>query len=201
MAHPIIIQESTFRNYLAALRETFRPAQWRYLEIVLMGLIHCQASRTLSGMLRSLAVLVTVGQLSRFLISPRWSTTRLAEARYRVFGAEVQPLVAAAHATQCLNRPRRPGCYTETVVTGYLILDDSTHVKRWAQAMGGQGWHYSSTDKRTMPGHSLFEGLYVVEGHQYTLDPDRHVLWREEHLDLLALTPPEPGCAQRLRLS
>ena len=37
-------------------------------------------------------------------------------------------------------------------MTGYLILDDSTHVKRYAQAMGGQGRHYSSTDGRTMPG-------------------------------------------------
>jgi hypothetical protein len=175
MAHPIIIQESTFRNYLAALRETVRPAQWRYLETVLMGMIHCQAARTLSGMLRGLAVLVSVGQLSRFLISPRWSTTHLAEARYRVFGAEVQPLVAAAHATQRLNRLRRPGRYPATVVTGYLILDDSTHVKRWAQAMGGQGWHYSSTDQRSMPGHSLFAGLYVVEGHQYPLDPQMYI--------------------------
>jgi hypothetical protein len=175
MAHPIIIQESTFRNYLAGFREAIQPAQWRYLETVLMGLIHCQASRTLSGMLRSVAVLVTVGQLSRFLISPRWSTARLAEARYRMFSAEVQPLVAAGHVTQSLNRPRHPGRPKTTVVTGYLILDDSTHVKRWAQAMGGQGWHYSSTDRRTMPGHSLFQGLYLVEGRHYPLDPQMYI--------------------------
>ncbi len=117
MAHPIIIQESALRNYLGAFRETVHPAQWRYLETVLMGLIHCQASRTLSGMLRSVAVLVTVWQLSRFLVSPRWSTTHLAEVRYRVFAAEVQPLVAAAHGVQSLNRPRRPGRPQATVVT------------------------------------------------------------------------------------
>jgi hypothetical protein len=136
MAHPIIIQDSTFRNYLGAFREAIRPAQWRYFETVLMGLIHCQASGTLSGMLRSVAVLVTVWQLSRFLISPRWSTHGLAEVRYRLFCAEVQPLLAATHETQRVNRPRRPGRYPATVVTGYLILDDSTHVKRWA-ARGG----------------------------------------------------------------
>ncbi len=175
MAHPIIIQESSFRNYLGAFRAAVRPAQWRYLETVLMGLIHCQASRTLSGMLRGVAVLVTVWQLSRFLVSPRWSTSSLAEARYRVFAAEVQPLVAAAHAAQGLNRPRRPGRPRGTVVTGYLILDDSTHVKRWAKQMGGQGWHYSSTDQRTMPGHSLFQGLYLVAGHQYPLDPQMYI--------------------------
>lgn len=175
MAHPIIIQESSFRNYLGNFRDVIRPAQWTYFETVLMGLIHCQASRTLSGILRAVAVLVTVWDLSRFLVSPRWSTTRLAEARYRVFCAEVQPLIAAAHETQRLNRPRKRGRPTATVVTGYLILDDSTHVKRYAKTMGGQGWHYSSTDQRSMPGHSLFQGVYLVEGHQYPLDPQMYI--------------------------
>jgi len=175
MAHPIIIQEGSLRNYLGAFRDVLRPAQWTYFETVLMGLIHCQASRTLSGMLRTVAVLVSVWDLSRFLVSPRWSAARLAEVRYRVFCAEVQPLVAAAHEVQRLNQPRRPGRSKATVVTGYLILDDSTHVKRYAKQMGGLGWHYSSTDQRTMPGHSLFQGLYVVEGHQYPLDPQMYI--------------------------
>jgi hypothetical protein len=61
------------------------------------------------------------------------------------------------------------------VVTGYLILDDSTHVKRYAKKMGGQGWHYSSTDRCTMPGHSLFQGLYLVEGRQFPLDPQMYI--------------------------
>ena len=88
MAHPIIIQESTYRNYLANFREVIRPAQWMYFETVLMGLIHCQASRTLSGMLRAVASLVMVWDLSRFLISPRWSTARLAEVRYQILLCE-----------------------------------------------------------------------------------------------------------------
>ena len=40
---------------------------------------------------RSVATWVTVCQLSRFLVSPRWTTEKLAEERYRVFAAEVQP--------------------------------------------------------------------------------------------------------------
>ena len=175
MAQPIIIQHSSLRNYLANFREVIRPAQWRYFETVLMGLIHCQASRTLSGMLRVLAATITVWQLSRFLVSPRWSTRSLAQARYASFCTEVEPLVAAAHAEQRLNRPRQRGRKRATVVTGYLIFDDSTHVKRYAKAMGGLGRHYSSTDKRTMPGHSLFQGVYVVEGHQFPLEPEMYV--------------------------
>ena len=72
--------------------------------------------------------------------------------------------------TCLLNR----GNSSKTVVTDYLILDDSTHVKRYAKKMSGLGWHYSSTDQRSMPGHSLFEGVYVVEGHQYPLSPQMY---------------------------
>ena len=175
MAHPIIIQESTLRNYLGNFREVIRPAQWKYFETVLMGLIHCQASRTLSGILRAVATGVMVWNLSRFLVSPRWSTSQLAAARYQVFCAEVYPLVAANHEAQRMKRSRRRGRPEATVVTGYLILDDSTHVKRYAKCMAGQGWHYSSIDKRTMPGHSLFQGVYLVEGHQYPLDPQMYI--------------------------
>lgn len=175
MAHPIIIQAGVFRNYLSAFQGVIRPAQWTYFVTVLMGLIHCQASRTLSGILRSVATWVTVWQLSRFLVSPRWTTTQLAEVRFQVFTAEMQPLVEACHAEQCGQRVKRPGRYPATVVTGYLILDDSTHVKRYAQKMGGQGWHYSSIDQCTMPGHCLFQGVYLVEGHQYPLDPQMYI--------------------------
>jgi hypothetical protein len=175
MAHPIIIQEASLRNYLANFREALRPYHWQYFETVLLGLIHCQANRTLSGLLRSVAALVMVWDLSRFLISPRWSTAQLAQVRYRVFRTEVVPLVASAHAEQSLSQTGRRGRPRKTVVTGYLIFDDSTHVKRYARQMGGQGWHYSSTDRRTMPGHSLFEGLYLVEGHQYPLEPQLYV--------------------------
>lgn len=174
MAQPIIIQDATLRNYLQGFRMVFSIPQWKYFVTVLMGMIHCQASRTLSGMLREVAVWVTVGGLSRFLISPAWSVEELAAARYQCFRVEVAPLVAEAHAQQRSQRPKQKGRPTATVVTGYLILDDSTHVKRYAQKMGGLGWHYPSTDKRSMPGHSLFEGVYVVAGRQYPLSPQMY---------------------------
>ncbi len=174
MAQPIIIQDATLRNYLYAFRSVFTAPQWKYFVTVLMGFIHCQASRTLCGMLREIAVVVTVSGLSRFLISPAWSVEELAKARYAFFCEEVTPIVAQAHATQRLDQPKRKGRPSPTVVTGYLILDDSTHVKRYAKKMSGLGWHYSSTDQRNMPGHSLFEGVYLVEGHQYPLSPQMY---------------------------
>jgi hypothetical protein len=47
MAQPIIIQDVTLRNYLQSFRSTFSMPQWKYFVTVLMGMIHCQASRTL----------------------------------------------------------------------------------------------------------------------------------------------------------
>jgi len=167
MAQPIIIQDATLCNYLQAFRGVFSAPQWKYFVTVLMGLIHCQASRTLSGMLRKVAAWVTVAGLSRFLISPAWSVERVAQARYAFFCAEVAPIVAESHAVQRQQRSKRQGRPTPTVVTGYLIMDDSTHVKRYARKMGGLGWHYASTEQRTMPGHSLFEGLYVAARHSH----------------------------------
>jgi len=174
MAHPIIIQDATLGNYLGAFRDVFGLPQWKYFETVLMGMIQCQASRTLSGLLREVASWVTISGLSRFLISPTWTSAELARARYAFFREEVTPNVVKAHAAQRLDQPKRQGRPSGTVVTGYLILDDSTHVKRYAKKMGGLGWHYSSTDQRSMPGHSLFEGVYVVEGHQYPLAPQMY---------------------------
>jgi len=174
MAQPIIIQDAALCNYLQAFRDTFSTPQLKYFVTVLMGLIHCQASRTLSGLLRVVAGGMTVGGLSRFLISPAWSIGSVDRARYAFFCAEVTPIVAEHHATQRQQRPKRQGRPTPTVVTGYLIVDDSTHVKRYAQKMDGLGWHYSGTEGRTMPGHSLFEGLYIVEGHQYPLSPQMY---------------------------
>ena len=93
MAQPIIIQDITLRNYLRAFQPVFGAPQWKYFVTVLMGLIHCQASRTLSSMLREVAVLMTVSGLSRFLISPAWTCEELARARYAFFCAEVAPIV------------------------------------------------------------------------------------------------------------
>lgn len=174
MAQPIIIQDAILRNHLRMYREVLSSPQMKYFVTVQMGMIHCQGSRTLSGMLREVAGSVTVSGLSRFLISQAWSVEEVVKVRYGYFCEELRPIVKEAHADQRIQRPKRKGRPTPTVVTGYLILDDSTHIKRYAKKMGGQGWHYSSTEKRTMPGHSLFEGVYVVEGHQFPLAPQMY---------------------------
>jgi len=172
MAQLIINQDATLRNYLEAFRSIFSAPQWKYFETILMGLLHCDGSKTLSGMLRQVAVVVTMSGLSRFLISPAWSVAALEQVRYRQFQAQVQPLVLQAHRDQKDRRARRRGRPQPTVVTGYLIMDDSTHAKRYYQKVeSGLGRHYSSTERRTVNGHSLFQAVYVIEEHQFPLTP------------------------------
>jgi len=92
----------------------------------------------------------------------------LPAARQTRFNRQVAVIVQA-HAEQRAQRPWRHGRPCETVVTGFLIAHDSTHVKRYAEAIEGQGWHYSTTDQTRMPGHSLFQSVYCLLGHQFPL--------------------------------
>ena len=174
MPQPIIAQDATLRQFAESFAPVFSFPQWKYFVTVLLGLIHCDAAHTLTGLLRHVAVDLTLTGLSRFLTHAPWSVAALTTLRQKHFEARLAPLVDHAHAQQRANRPRRPGRPTETVVTGFLILDDSTHVKRFAQHMDGLGHHYSATDHRPMPGHSLFQCLYVLWGQHLVLTPQMY---------------------------
>jgi len=172
MAQLIINQDATLRNYLEAFRYQFSVPQWKYFETILMGLLHCDGSKTLSGILRQVAVVVTMSGLSRFLISPAWSVAALEQVRYRQFQAQVQPLIVQAHREQKSRRVRRRGRPQPTVVTGYLIMDDSTNDKSYYQKTArGLGRQLSRTERKPVNGHSLFQAVYVVEEHQHPLTP------------------------------
>ncbi len=177
MAQPVIVQDATLCQFARSLAGVFSLPQWKYFVIVLLGLLHGDAAHTLSGILRQVAIRATVSGLSRFLKSAPWSVAALTAGREARFKAQVSAEIAQAHAEQRTQRPRRPGRPGETVVTGFLILDDSTHIKRYAAAMEGQGWHYSSTDQGRMPGHSLFQSVYCLLGRQLPLAPQ---LYRQQ---------------------
>lgn len=54
-------------------------------------------------------------------------------------------------------------------MTGYLIFDDSVHIKPKGRKIGGLGKHYSHRKGRVVTGHCMFAGLYVLLGHQCPL--------------------------------
>lgn len=171
MAQPIHIRDARLSQYLQLFSGVFSLPQWKYFVTVLLGLVECDERRTLSALLRHVAVKVTIFGVCHFLRAAPWSVDKLTEVRQVRFYEQVAPLVAEDHARQRARREQRVGRPRPTVVTGYLIIDDSTHAKRWAQAQAGLGHHYSSTEKGVVKGHSLYQSVYVLEGQQMPLTP------------------------------
>lgn len=171
MPQPIHIQDARLAQYMQLFSGVFSLPQWKYFVTVLLGLLHCDERRTLSALLRHVAVGVTIFGLCYFLRAAPWSVDTLTGVRQAHFYDQVAPLVATAHAAQRTQRPRRRGRPKPTVVTGYLIIDDSTHAKRYARAQEGLGSHYSATEKKVVKGHSLYQSVYVLQGQQLPLTP------------------------------
>ena len=177
MRVPIICMEGRLRHFAATFRDCFSKPQHRYFEIVLLALLLCQETRTLTGLLRQVVAQATLSGLSRFLAKAPWSTAEVAQTWRKRFDTQVTPLVAAAHVRQHAARPARRGRPATTVVTGYLIGDDSTMEKVRGKKMAGLGTHHSTTAGTRVVGHSLVQGLYVVEGRHCPLEPQ---LYRQQ---------------------
>ena len=171
MAHPIHLCDARLAQYLRLFSSKFSLPQWKYFVTVLLGLVHCDERRTLSALLRHVAANVSIFGLCFFLRTAPWSVDDLTAVRQAHFYQQVAAVVAEDHAHQRAQRERRVGRPKPTVVTGYLILDDSTHMKRYARAQAGLGHHYSGTEKKVVQGHSLFQSVYVLEGQQLPLTP------------------------------
>jgi hypothetical protein len=172
MPLPIDIMEYALGQYLSRFRTCFRQPQWRHFVTVLLALMQCEEHRTLSGLLRKIAgVGSRVDGLSRFLKDAPWHAEDLVTQWWGHYCQTVGPLVAAEHTRQRALRPKRRGRPGKTAVTGFLIIDDSTHEKPKGKKMEGLGRHYSSTAKKTVKGHSLFASLYVVFGRRCPLAP------------------------------
>jgi hypothetical protein len=159
------------RQFAEYFRPCFSGRQWRYFVIVLLGLIECEERKTLTGLLRVIGESVSLSGLSRFLNKWPWSTTALVHRWWTYFRERMTAPVRAEHARLKAAQPRRVGRPKRTVVTGFLIFDDSVHTKPKGRAMGGLGRHYSNTEKKVVSGHCLFSGLYVLLGERCPLEP------------------------------
>ncbi len=171
MRVPIICSDARLSQFAATFRPCFSKPQYRYFEIVLLALLLCQEARTLTALLRCVVARASLAGLSRFLSKAPWSPSAVAQTWRRRFDGQVRPLVEAEHARQRAARPPRRGRPAATVVTGYLIGDDSTVEKVRGTKMAGLGKHYSTTAGTQVVGHSLVQGLYVVQGRRCPLEP------------------------------
>ena len=141
MRVPIICMDGRLRHFAAAFRDCFSKPQHRYFEIVLLALLLWQEAKTLSGLLRQVAVQATLCGLSRFLAQAPWSTADVAKTWRTRFDTQVAPLVAAEQLRQRAAQPKRRGRPATPVVTGYVIGDASTLHKVRGKKMAGLGKH------------------------------------------------------------
>ncbi len=123
MPVPIICLDEDVRYFAERFREVFSKPQYQYFVTVLLGLMLCEGTRTLSGLLRQIADSPSLAGLSRFLSEAPWEAAAVVESWLRHFREEMQPQM----------QPKRRGRPKAPVVTGYLIGDDSTMQKRKAK--------------------------------------------------------------------
>lgn len=171
MRMPLVCLDARLHQFAAEFRTCFSRPQYRYFVTVLLALMLCEGTRTLSGLLRHVVRWGSLAGLSRFLAKAPWSPTAVAQTWRQRFDTHVTPLVAMEHARQRAARPKRRGHPPTPVVTGYLIGDDSTIAKSRGKRMEGLGRHYSTTAGNPVVGHSLVQTLYVVQGRRCPLEP------------------------------
>jgi DDE superfamily endonuclease len=171
MPKPIVCLSEQLRQFAEIFRSCFSQRQWKYFVIVLLGLIECEERKTLSGLLRVIGEQVSLCGLSRFLNKWKWSPAQVAQSWQLHFRQRMEPLVCSEHSRLKAQRLKRIGRPKQTVVTGFLIFDDSVHHKPKGQKMGGLGYHYSNTEQKVVAGHCLFTGLYVLLGQRCPLAP------------------------------
>jgi hypothetical protein len=89
------------------------------------------------------------------------------------------PVVQAEQARQQEEQPKRRGRPKAPVVTGYLIGDDSAMYKEKGRKMEGIGNHHSTTHEWRVRGHSLVQGLYVLQERRCPTEPH---LYRQQQV-------------------
>jgi hypothetical protein len=171
MPKPIVCLSEQLSQYLEAFRGCFSKRQWKYFVTVLLGLIECEERKTMTGMLRVVGEQISLSGLSRFLNKWSWSLSAVVAVWLERFRQRTRPMVQDEHERLKAEQPKRRGRPKKTVVTGYLIFDDSVHTKPKGRSMGGLGRHYSNTEKRVVSGHCLLTGLYVLLGQRCPLQP------------------------------
>ena len=174
MPVPIICASEALCQFALLFSLVFTQPQRKYLVTVLLALIQSEDRRTLTGRLRKVLAPFSLAGLSRFFAKSAWSETLLGQLWLAHFRLQLEPLVQAEHQRQRAQPVPRRGRSKATSVTGYLIFDDCTHAKLKGRKMKGLGRHYSTTEQKQVPGHSLFLGLHVLLSRRCPLPPQMY---------------------------
>jgi len=177
MPVPIICLDESLRHFVEAYRRYLSKPQYQYFVTVLLGLMLCEGRRVLSALLRQISQAPSLEGLSRFFSQAPWPAEQIAQAWFKSFREQVEPLVQAEQQRQRASQPKRRGRPKGPLVTGYVIGDDSTMQKVKGKKMQGLGKHHSTTHKQGVVGHSLVQGLYLLLGRRCPLAPQ---LYRQQ---------------------
>lgn len=169
MPKPIVCLSEQLSQFLESFRACFSKRQWKYFVTVLLGLVECEERKTMTGLLRVVGEDISLSGMSRFLNKWSWAPRQVATIWQLRFRERMKDVVQTEQDRLKAARPKRVGRPKETVVTGFLLMDDSVHIKPKGRKMGGLGRHYSNTEKRGVNGHCLFTGLYVLLGQRCPL--------------------------------
>jgi uncharacterized protein YceH (UPF0502 family) len=77
MRLPIVCVDARLRQYAQTFADCFSLPQFQHFVIVLVGLLLCRGTRTLTGLLGCVAVKVSVASLSRFLSEAAWKASEV----------------------------------------------------------------------------------------------------------------------------
>jgi hypothetical protein len=167
MPKPIICQSDAIRQELNTYEELFSETQMGYLETVAMGLVEAKGRRTLTELTREVADEIEVEALSRFFGEMHWSPRLLMGEMMVNLSHRIEPEIKL----EAKNRQKKREVELKrrirvAPVTGYLIIDDSTHEKPYAKKMGGLGYHWSGVKKEVVKGHSMVGTIYHILDHR-----------------------------------
>ena len=79
MPVPIICLDEDVHHFAERFQKLLSKPQYQYFVTVLLGLMLCEGTRTLSGVLRQIADGPSLAGLSRFLSEAPWEAKALAE--------------------------------------------------------------------------------------------------------------------------
>ena len=95
MPVPILCLDEHLRHFAERFGKLLSKPQYQYFVIVLLGLMLCEGTRTLSGLLRQIADGPSLAGLSRFLSEAPWEAAAVVDRWLDHFRHEMQTKVAA----------------------------------------------------------------------------------------------------------
>ena len=109
MPIPIICLDARLRQFCETFRGSLSKPQHKYLVTVLLALMLCQGTHTLSGLVHQVADGQSISGLSRFMSQSPWSAEEVAGAWTKRFHEQLAEAVEQEHERQYRQRSKRQG--------------------------------------------------------------------------------------------